>query len=185
MRLPGFKKENMTVSEFIDYWSKEYNYIKDYLYNDNIGKPLTRDRILALFEWKNATTLSRKKMASVEQNYINNKTKIPPERDNVFLELFLIKPGGIIWRIFWLHCNYPYVYPIYDRHVHRAMAKIRNWPDLEIPKSNNDKVIMYIYQYLRFWDNFSKFPPKKVDEALWSYGKSLEPEGQKKRNCFH
>lgn len=169
-----FKQELVAKSDFINFWSKQYSYENEHLYDDNIGKELTEERIWALFRWKNGTPLSEKKAATVRHNFINEKTEIPPKRDSFFLSTYLSKPGGAIWRIFWLHCNYPQTYPIYDQHVHRAMAKLQEWREIEIPNYNKDKVEMYIKQYLPFWDEFSEFSPKKTDEALWAFGKFLK-----------
>ena len=38
------------------------------------------------------------------------------------MQEFLNRPGGAIWRIFWLHVQHTQHFPIYDQHVHRAMA---------------------------------------------------------------
>jgi hypothetical protein len=160
-----FRKYLATKSEFINFWSKQYSYPKDYLYNDNIGKELIENRIWDLFLWKNGKPLSEKKKLSV----IN----MPSSHNNLALLTYLNKPGGAIWRIFWLHCNYPNIFPIYDQHVHRAMAKLKEWRKLEIPPQNMRKVETYISYYLPFWGEFLEFPPKKVDEALWSYGNFL------------
>lgn len=65
------------------------------------------------------------------------------------------------------------VFPIYDQHVHRAMAHLQGWTELEIPKSNKKKIEIYLEEYLDFYNSFKGLPHKKVDEALWSYGKFL------------
>ena len=139
MKLPVFKKESVSVSEFITFWSKQYSYKLEDLYNDNIGKELTEERIWALFQWKNGGPLSKKKFASVKQNYIDNDIEIPQFPDKTILTTYLNQSGGAIWRIFWLHCNYPKKYPIYDQHVHRAMANLKGWKDVEIPLYNKKK----------------------------------------------
>jgi len=159
--------------DFIDFWSKQYKYSNEYLYNENIGKDLTKDRILKLFEWKNGTTLSTKKFKSVMENYVNDTTVFPSEPNKDFVKKELHKSGGTIWRIFWIHCHYPNIFPIYDQHVHRAMAHLQGWTELEIPKSNKKKVEIYLEKYLDFYNNFKGLPHKKVDEALWAYGKFL------------
>jgi len=110
--------------EFVDFWSQQYNYSKESLYDDNIGKELTEERILELFRWKNGSILSQKKLKSVYDNYINDTTVFPEHPSDEFTKEQLMKSGGAIWRIFWLHCHYPVRFPIYDQHVHRAIAKI-------------------------------------------------------------
>jgi len=175
MQLPVFIETFVSKSEFIRFWSKQYEFKNEHLYDENIGKELNEDRIWALFQWKNGGPLSEKKKASVKDNFINKKIEIPHDLDNFDLLSFLNKPGGAIWRIFWLHCNRPNIYPIYDQHVHRAMAKLKRWKRLlEIPSQNRVKVEMYIKYYLPFWSEFLEFSSKKVDEALWSYGKFLK-----------
>ena len=174
MQLPVFKQVFVAKSAFIEFWSRQYSYENEYLYDDNIGKELIEKRIWDLFLWKNGRPLSEKKAASVKQNFIDDKTDIPSERDPLSLSAYLSKPGGAIWRIFWLHCNRPKAYPIYDQHVHRAMAKLKGWEEIEIPNDNKEKVHLYINEYLPFWEEFRSFPQKKVDEALWSYGKFLK-----------
>jgi len=130
MELPVFKQALVGKSDFIEFWSRQYSYENESLYEDNIGKELTAKRIWDLFLWKNGRPLSDKKAASVKQNFIDDKTDIPSERDDLFLSAYLSKPGGAIWRIFWLHCNRPQTYPIYDQHVHRAMAKLKGWEEI-------------------------------------------------------
>jgi hypothetical protein len=174
VQLPVFREDFVNKSEFINFWSKQYSFENEHLYDDNIGKELIEDRIWALFRWKNGKPLSGKKRASVKENFINEKIKIPQYLDNTVLSTYLNRPGGAIWRIFWLHCNNPNIYPIYDQHVHRAMAKIKAWEEPEIPPQNRVKVEMYIKHYLQFWREFLEFPAKPVDEALWAHGKFLK-----------
>ena len=159
--------------EFVDFWSKQYNYSNEYMYYDNIGKELTEEQILKLFQWKNGTPLSVLKLKSVRENYLDDTTIFPENPSMDFIRKELLKAGGTIWRIFWIHCHYPKQFPIYDQHVHRAMAHIQEWDDIEIPNSNKKKVDLYLTKYLNFYNEFKELPPKKVDEALWSYGKFL------------
>ena len=172
--LPIFKETFVSPPEFIDFWSRQYSYNKEYLYDVNIGNELTEERIWNLFLWKNGRPLSQKKRISVRQNFIDEKKIEKILIPDSFLTTYLNRPGGAIWRIFWLHCNHPGKYPIYDQHVHRAMAKINGWKNLEIPYYNKKKVETYVNQYLPFWDRFLEFSPKRVDEALWVYGKFLK-----------
>ena len=174
MQLPVFRKYFVAKSEFIDFWSKQYYFPNEHLYNDNIGKELTEKRIWDLFLWKNGTPLSEKKYSSVKNNFIRETINRPSSHDDFALLSYLNKPGGAIWRIFWLHCNYPNTFPIYDQHVHRAMANLKSWEELEISSQNRIKVETYINYYLPFWKEFLEFPSKEVDEALWSYGKFLK-----------
>lgn len=175
MKLPVYREVIVKKSAFIDFWSSQYDYEYEHLYVSNIGKRLTEKRIWNLFHWKNGAPLSRKKSVAVRR-FINDKTRIPPKLDTSFLSTYLNRPSGVIWRIFWLHCNRPEIYPIYDQNVHRAMARIKGWVEVEIPKNNKDKVEMYINKYLPFWDEFSELPGRRVDEALWAFGAFLKLE---------
>jgi len=63
--------------EFVEFWSKQYSYSNEHIYDDNIGKELTEERILKLFHWKNGTPLSKLKLQSVKspilgKNYCNS-----------------------------------------------------------------------------------------------------------------
>lgn len=174
MKLPIFKKHNVKTLEFLKFWSGQYNYDNEYLYDDNINKKLTEERIWELFLWKNGRPLSEKKKISIQENYIKEKSEVPKKNDSMLLEDYLNRPGGAIWRIFWLHCNYPNEFPIYDQHVHRAMASIRCWADIEIPFYNKKKVRCYVNDYLPFWKLFESYDSKMVDEALWAYGRFLK-----------
>jgi len=159
--------------EFIDFWSKQYKYSNEYMYDNNIGKELTEKRILELFQWKNGTILSVLKQRSVQEHYLKDTTKFPKNPTIDFIRNELLKPGGTIWRIFWIHCHYPKLFPIYDQHVHRAMAHIQDWDNIEIPNYNKKKVEIYLTKYLNFYNEFKGLPHKKTDEALWAYGKFL------------
>ena len=136
---------------------------------------LFSDLLLVAFEWKNNGTISKKKLASVYNNYIANQPE-PPEIGNRKAELaFLLLPGGVIWRIFWLHCHAPDKYPIFDQHVYRAMQYILHGEFIEdSPKKDGDKAATYIEAYLPFHAAF-KYPNEKLlDQALWSFGKHIK-----------
>lgn len=174
MKLPILKTHYVDASSFINCWSEQYEYENEHLYDDNIGKELTEARIWQLFHWKNGGPLSEKKQKSVKENYIKENIVIPSNTDASFLKTYLNRPGGAIWRIFWLHCNYPKKFPIYDQHVHRAMASLKGWKDIEIPSYNKKKIESYLKNYLPFWSLFSDYESKKVDKALWAYGRFLK-----------
>ena len=74
------------------------------------------------------------------------------------LQEFLNRPGGAIWRIFWLHLQHPEQFPIYDQHVHRAMAFMLKWPEekREIPVHNPTKVRNYLEVYRPFFARFNE-----------------------------
>lgn len=165
---------DVSETEFIKFWSSQFEDPRAQLYKTNIDRPLTPKRILALFKWKNGGTIAMHKLASIQRNYINTKP-IPPAMGNrEALLSFIAQPGGAIWRIFWLHCHDPASYPIFDQHVYRAMKRLLDGQPSEIPASNRAKAIVYIDEYLPFNALFRNKDRKTVDEALWLYGKRLK-----------
>jgi hypothetical protein len=162
-----------TEVEFIEHWSSFYRSPMENLYRENIGKPLTEQRIIDLFTWKNGLPLSKNKRRSVLKNYFENATKVPRLGDRERLLQFLALPGGTIWRIFWLHCGDPEHYPIFDQHVFRAMKHILEGVIAEIPGSNLAKAKTYLDDYLPFHAGFRYRDKKRVDEALWACGRYL------------
>lgn len=164
-----------TRAEFVDFWSSQYDARSDVLYEQNITKPLTAQKIRQLFVWKNGSTLSTRKAASVEKNYVEKAGLLAKLSSNTttaeFLATFL--HGGAIWRIFWMHCWQPERFPIYDMHVHRAMEFIETAGISEIPRDDARKLDAYINRYLPFHAKF-KCGQRATDRALWAYGKYLK-----------
>lgn len=171
MKWPILKIEETSRENFIEFWSRQYAYPNEELYNKNIGKPLTEKRIWELYEWKNGSRISARKQASILKHYINNKEKPPLNSSEEKLTDYLNQGGGAIWRIFWLHCHAPAQYPIYDQHVHRAMAALKKWKITEIPAHDPTKIKIYLREYLPFWQEFKNHNQRKIDKALWAYGK--------------
>ena len=176
MTLAIYTARTASEADFVAFWERQYNYPLEHLYANNIGKPLTADRVLQLFAWKNGYRLSALKRTSVEQNYIahiQELNALPQDTDAAaFLARFAL--GGAIWRIFWLHCWQPNRFPIYDQHVHRAMVFIEQQQSEEIPKANADKVQEYLQRYLPFRQRFRYLNQRSVDKSLWFYGKFLK-----------
>ena len=77
MRLPVIRKEFVSPSDFVGFWSRQYSYENEHRYNENIGKELTEERIWCLFLWKNGRPLSNKKLASVKEHYLDSGITIP------------------------------------------------------------------------------------------------------------
>jgi hypothetical protein len=156
---------------FVEFWSSRYSAKYEHIYQNDIGKPLTESRLLRLFEWKNGGPIAKHKLNSIHRNYIE-KLPIPPKpNDDDSLLRFIRQPGGVIWRIFWLHCYSPDTYPIFDQHVYRAMRKITSGTKSEIPGSNSEKAVVYVTEYLPFHSSLVWPNKKQLDEALWSYRK--------------
>jgi hypothetical protein len=171
-----YKPLEATRTQFIEFWSLRYAYPGENLYNDNIGRELTEERILALFEWKNGTPLSSRKRTSVLSNFVERRTELERFQANQQAEDFLahFSDGGAIWRIFWLHSWQPVRFPIYDQHVHRAMAFIETGEVEEIPPHDPRKIDSYISRYLPFHATFNGIDGRSVDKALWAFGKFLK-----------
>lgn len=164
-----------TRSEFVDFWSTQYDIKMDMLYEQNITKPLTAEKIHNLFIWKNGSLLSELKAKSVQKNFIEKVdllAKMPSDVSAAeFLERF--PNGGAIWRIFWLHCWQPERFPIYDMHVYRAMKFIETSDLVEISSSDPEKIDTYVNEYLPFHAKFTD-KPRDIDRALWAYGKFVK-----------
>jgi hypothetical protein len=161
--------------EFVRFWDRLYTGYNEEVYQRNIRRPLTAEQIEALFVWKNGGPLSTKKRRSIRP-YLSGGERIGRDAAADELRRFLTKPGGTVWRVFWLHLQHPERYPIYDQHVHRAMAFLLGWDDLEIPSGGSAKVRAYLESYLQFFDRFAGCNRRQVDRALWSFGRFLKPE---------
>lgn len=164
-----------SLAEFVDFWSRRYDYSKEHLYDNNIGHELTEQRILELYEWKNGSPIAAQKVASVRRNYISRLGELAllpsDETARGFLQRFA--DGGAIWRIFWLHCWQPQRFPIYDQHVHRAMSFIQTGIVGEVSAKDTEKVSTYLESYIPFHATFEGFGHRSVDRALWAFGKFL------------
>ncbi len=176
MTLVIYSALQASPKEFVAFWASRYKYPQESLYTDNIGRRLTPTRIRTLFEWKNGSRLAAPKLRSIERNYVarlSELMKLPTSTGaESFLRLFA--SGGAIWRIFWLHCWQPVRFPIYDQHVHRAMAFIDSGKREEIPKNDASKVRAYVDRYLPFHRQFDGLDLRSVDRALWFYGKFIK-----------
>jgi hypothetical protein len=176
-----FQSFPATTVEFIQFWSDVYgDDDTERLYTANIRRELNEQRILELFEWKNGGRLSALKEASVRRNFVERRRELQQLQPNQNTEdcLSHFSEGGVIFRIFWLHCWCPDRFPIYDQHVHRAMAFIKKGQPEEVPADDASKIASYIDTYLPFYATFDgiDFGPveRVVDRALWAFGKFLK-----------
>ena len=158
--------------EFVDFWERHYSGYDEEFYQENIGKPLTDERIRKWYEWKHGRSLPTHLAKSILR-YSSPDERIAEDADEATQGSFLRRPGGAIWRIFWAHLQHPTQYPIYDQHAHRAMAFLREWDDLEIPGYDARKVATYLDEYRPFFREFKAFPQRRVDRALWTFGKFI------------
>jgi hypothetical protein len=164
-----------TQQQFVEFWSLRYPDKHEHLYLSNVGKELTEQRILNLYQWKNGTPLSAGKLTSVQDNFVKRSVELAQLPTDINANDFLahFKSGGAIWRIFWLHCWQPNRFPIYDQHVHRAMTFISNGVSEEIPPYDPRKIEAYVDVYLPFHAQFFGIDERAVDKALWAFGKFI------------
>jgi hypothetical protein len=173
-RFPILEIKQVDERAFVEFWAARYPTAYEPIYQAHIGKPLTKKRLLELFRWKNNGPIAKHKFKSILRNYIESKPTPPLPGDQGALRSFISQPGGTIWRIFWLHCYEPSRYPIFDQHVYRAMRCLTGGRVEEIPRANLAKASAYVDQYLPFHSRFTYKNRKRVDQALWSYGKYLK-----------
>lgn len=180
------QKEQFNPDEFVRQWSSLYQYDLEGLYETNITRPLTPEKIEQLYEWKNGMTIAEKKMQSVRQFIkslgVLNRPDFNPTAGEFLNERF--REGGAIWRIFFLHCWKPDTYPIYDQHVYRAMCFIEQDEIREIPNNDNEKINIYLNQYCDFIQTkFANYQPentlsrvrlKEIDKSLVTFGRFLK-----------
>lgn len=166
----------VSAEEFVVFWDRLYSGYDEQFYKANVGKELTVTRIAEWFQWKNGTPLSPLKAKSILR-YSSPGELINADADDDAVSIFLNKKGGAIWRIFWLHLQHPVRFPIYDQHVHRAMAFLLGHPTLEIPIHNPTKVKSYLQCYRAFFASLLCMgDSRRIDRALWAFGKFLGSE---------
>jgi hypothetical protein len=174
--VPSFRQA--TPNEFVRFWHPFFpdsNYPERF-YSAHIGQPLTDKRVKAWFRWKNRIPLSPRKLDTIRQYFVPKIERVGHNADSETLTAFLNRPGGAIWRIFWLHLQHPSRFPIYDQHVHRAMAFLLDWDkdNQEIPKRDPAKIQMYLKEYRPFLGNFEECDRRQTDRALWTFGQFLK-----------
>ncbi|WP_232507719.1 hypothetical protein [Ghiorsea bivora] len=157
------------ITQFIEHWSSKYIYSNEQKYDDNVGKPLTAESRLELFEWKNGSVISAKKIESINKNY-------PLIFEGSQEERYLNhkKSGGAIWNIFYIHCLNPTQWPIYDQHTFRAMKYMKTGEITEIGNTNKQKYESYINEYIPFIESFNNINHRKLDMALFAFGQFLK-----------
>lgn len=167
----SFQINSNSIPDFIEHWSSKYFYAQEEKYEKNIGRPLTKETILELFEWKNGSKISTKKEQSIIQNY-------PLTFNGDYEKRYLNyrEPGGAIWNIFYLHCLLPDKWPIYDQHTYRAMQYIKTGDIIEIGTTHKQKYESYQKEYLPFLKELNITDPlsRRVDKALFTFGKFLK-----------
>lgn len=175
MNLEILKFHPATQMDFVSFWSSQYKYNLEHLYDDNIGKLLTDDRVWSLYKWKNGTEIAAKKQESIRNVYLPQLKSLPILSTIEDGEKYIKHlNGGAIWDIFWLHCLNPKVFPIFDQHTYRSMAKIEGLTPSEIPDYRPNKLKAYFRVYVPFTQKFSGFSERALDKALFAYGRFLK-----------
>jgi hypothetical protein len=149
------------------------------LYTPHIGKPLTRERLEALFEWKNQMRFSDSKRRSLEAHYFRRAGKLETVPRSTDPQTFLAMCGTVtrraIWGIFLLHCWSPSRYPIYDQHVHRAMTFLQGQRREELGAwTDANKISAYLDRYVGFYHGFGAPDVRMLDRALWELGRFIK-----------
>ncbi len=165
----SFQITCQTLDQFINHWAAKYFYPSENKYDFNIGKPLTEISRLELFEWKNGSTISKKKLDSITKNYPLNFEGNQEQR-----YLNHKESGGAIWNIFYLHCLEPTKWPIYDQHTFRAMRYIQTGQITEIGNTNKQKYESYKNEYIPFVHSLRNMDHRKLDKALFTFGQFLK-----------
>src|ERR1039458_7645017 len=93
---------------FVEFWSALYDFGQDddEFYRQNVHKPLTEERIMEWFKWKNGMNrLAQQKLRSVQRNFVARRAELDTIPNDVSARALLDRfaSGGVIWRIFWLH----------------------------------------------------------------------------------
>lgn len=184
MKLLILSNEVADLKGFVECWSSFYNYSSESYYVPIVGKKrFSKDDLSKLFEWKNGGKLAKKKQKAFD-SIIAKIDRINTLKANFCFDTFLKEFSfvkGMIWKMFLLHVIQPDSYPIFDQHVYRAYLFIAKNQRAEIP-DNKHKQDVYFKEYAPFFNELvSKgVSRKKLDEALWAFGKFLKtPYGRK------
>ncbi len=164
-----------TPSEFVDFWEQGYYDPNESLYTNNINAPRTPEVVETLFRWK-VDRLFNKNLTRIHKNFISRLNEVATLPLETTPEDFLSRfsNGGAIWRIFWLHC-WSQRFPLYDQNVHRAMTFIEDGSEEELEGyADKEKIEFYLKRYLPFVQQFNGIDGRRVDRALFAFGKFLK-----------
>ncbi|MEK6759026.1 MAG: hypothetical protein AABY51_04580 [Deltaproteobacteria bacterium] len=187
MNLTKLNHCSVNLKDFVDFWSSCYHDQSEKNYSERINNTtITEEDLRLLFEWKNGGNLSQRKTQTL-QEITRRIDVINCLKNNFSLDKFLGTfdfVNGVIWKIFLLHIICPDSYPIVDQHVYRAYLFISKNQRAEIPNNKRQKEAVYFSEYVPFFNSLSgpniDISKKKLDEALWAYGKFLKtPYGNK------
>ena len=165
----SFQITCQNLDQFVDHWSSKYSYSSESKYVSNIGKPLTAKSRLELFEWKNGSKISAKKLTSINHNY---PLAFKGDKEKRYLDHN--KDGGAIWNIFYLHLLDQSEWPIFDQHTFRAMKYMQTGIICEISNTDKQKYKSYVSEYKPFFIQLGNFDDRKLDKALFAFGQFLK-----------
>jgi len=182
MRVPVIRLSWTQPDEFVGSWSEFYEDPREEHYVNNIDMPLTPERVRNLYLWKSGGRLWKPQCRGLEQNVIGRLRELGKlDKDYPPLDFLLrFARGGMIWRIFLLHIWQSRKYPIYDQHTYRAMRFLQHLQVEEIPSNPRLIAQTYVNDYIPFFNRFPRMPDRRVDKALFAFGKFLKtPLGQR------
>lgn len=179
-KLPIIKiKPQVSLGEFIIFWSKQYHYPKD-VYDKIIAKKqFDKKDIEEIYKWKNGSELSKSKQNSLKNKItkkivVVNKLK---QQANFSIEEFKkhFSDVSFVWKIFLLHIINPKKFPIYDQHIHRAYNFIHglNWKDINHAINEKKKSEFYFDVYLKFIHKNKINDIQKLDESFFAFGQFI------------
>jgi hypothetical protein len=180
----NFKKSE-NLNSFCDVWAEQYsdkNRDMELYYPAINSETLNEALLLGFYEWKNGSVLSQLKKTAFVDKIQNKLAKINELKKAKATDFKIIRDSfpnvSDIWLITLAHLINPDCFPIFDQHVYRAYKylKITNTDITEYDKENK-RTKLYLELYLPFFDELiasdKTIDKKKIDEALWSFGKFL------------
>jgi len=157
-----------------------------YQANLNLGSELTVENVSLLWRWKNQrygspfTGPTQQILGDI--NAFRRLGSAGEQEEREFWERAYGISPRIVWQVFLFHMARPDDYPIFDRHVMRAYIAITTG----YLRLNPGEASMLCRSYDRFCSTYggykgfflqlvaeTGFPPKKVDRALWAFGRHL------------
>jgi len=173
----------MSVSDFVRFWSRLYDYGNEAYYFSNIfAHQFTKEQLWQLLEWKNGMVLSEAKKKTLKEKVLGHLEVINQMKaadkwneglfDRTFYDL------GVSWRIFMRHVIKPDRFPDFDYHTYHAYRFIAGLKVKTVSKNAQLKESFYLEKYLPFVHelvSYSSRPDRrKLDEALAAFGKFLD-----------
>ncbi|HBL76331.1 MAG: hypothetical protein A2W90_08330 [Bacteroidetes bacterium GWF2_42_66] len=179
LNLSILQNEQASLPQFINFWSKFYNYPKEELYAKIDQPQFTEKDINDLYEWKNGMSLSGAKLGSLNKKVIAKIDTINQlkKSQKIDISAFLLEfeELSFVWRIFLLHIIKPQKYPIYDQNIHRCFNFIHTREHRKITNtiSEKSKEQFYFEDYLPFIETLNGIPLRKIDRAFFTFGQFL------------